>query len=279
MLFDPRMQQAEKAAWVGQVFRSVDWLIPAFLGVGLSETLARVIEISEEDKKLEVLRETMAAVYSPQYLATMYLERYSQVTHMRDFSKQIDECFRAFYSGYRIVAVTSMIPVLEGIIRKIAGAASRDLGHGTQGLLREFEALVEEEKNSPHRYEERLIMFELLLEFMKERFLKNTNRYEGMQNFNRHGILHGVFEDFGEELNFLRIVMLLDLLLFTIIYRRQAVVSIFSPEDTDASRVLAAQYNSLRPAPTPELISRPLAVMKLYLRLAQDVASRGLPTA
>jgi hypothetical protein len=273
------MQQVEKAAWLGQVFRSVDWLIPAFLGVGLSETLARVIEISEGDKKLEILRETMAAVYNPQYLATMYLERYSQVIHMRDFSKQIDECFRAFYSGYKIVAVTSMIPVLEGIIRKIAGAANRDVGQGTQGLQREFEALIEEEKNSPHRYEERLIMFELLLEFMKERFLKNTNRYEGIQNFNRHGILRGVFDDFGEELNFLRIVMLLDLLLFTIIYRKQTVVSIFTPEDTDASRVLAAQYDSFRPASAPEPLSRISAVMKLYRRLAEDIASKGAPIA
>jgi hypothetical protein len=247
MPFDPMMSSTAKAVWLGEVFRGVDWLIPAFLSMGFVETLGRAIEISGEDERLALLRDTMIGVYNPEYIATMFTERYSKVFPIQDFAKQIDECFRAFFSGYKIVAVTSMIPVLEGVIRKIAGAAGRDVGSGTAGLLREFEALVAEEKTAAHRYEERLIMFELLLEFLRERFLKNTSRYAGLQNFNRHGILHGVFDDFGEELNFLRIVMILDLLLFVILYRGIARFSVFSPEPTAASRVLATEYRGLHP--------------------------------
>src|ERR1700757_2241007 len=172
MPFDPKMPQLERAIWLGKVFRRVDWLIPAFITIAFSETLARVIEITDEKEGLNLIESAMTDVYNAQYLATMHLERYSKITHIRDFAKQIDECFRAFFSGYRHVAITSMIPILEGIIRKIAIQSGRDVGRGTQGLLREFELLVEEEKSSPQRYERRLVMFELFLDFMKNRFLK-----------------------------------------------------------------------------------------------------------
>jgi hypothetical protein len=265
------MSKDEKALWLGEVFRKVDWLIPSFQPIGFVELLARVIEAAKLEERLEVLEFTMAAIYNPQYLATMHLERYSRVPFMRDFAKHIDECFRAFFSCNRLVAISALIPVVEGIIRRFAASSGRDLGHGTQGVLRELEALIEDEKAAPHRYEERLIMFELLLEFMRDRFLKNTNRYDGLQFFNRHGILHGVFADFGEELNFYRLVMLLDLLCFIIIYRGPEQFSILAPEETVASKDLARQYERLRPPDAPKLNDRSGAVIDLYARVAKPM--------
>jgi hypothetical protein len=92
--------------------------------------------------------------------------------------------------------------VLEGVLRKVAISADRNVGHVTKGLVVELEKLVEEEKSSPERFEERLFMFELLLDFMRNKFLKNTDTYTGHQHFSRHGILHGVFGDFDGDLNF-----------------------------------------------------------------------------
>ncbi len=233
------------ARWLGDVFKSVDWLIPAYLTQGFIHRLAGAIYQAKPADKLDIFREAITIIYGPQYLATFFLQRYSKIQHIQDFSRQIDESFRAYFAGYRLVAITAMIPVLEGIIRKIASAASRDVGQGTQGLLKEFDAIVEAESNSPQRYEERLVMLELLRDFMRDRFLKNTNRYYGLNQFNRHGILHGVFDDFGEELNFMRVITILDLLCF-IIGLKGARVSMFAPEDTDESRKLASQYIALQ---------------------------------
>ena len=87
-------------------------------------------------------------------------------------------------------------------------------------------------------------MFELLRDFIKGRFLRNADRYEGLNQFNRHGILHGVFDDYGEELNFYRTITIIDLLCMIIGYR-QGGVSMFAPVDTDESRALAGHYVEL----------------------------------
>lgn len=267
MLLNLNMSPFQKLMWTGEVLRTVDWLIPAFQTVAFTETLARAIEISPEHEKLEVLRESVAAIYSPPYLAAMYLHRYTQVPHISEFKRHIDESFRAFFSGYKSAAITLMIPVLEGVLRKVATSANRNVGHGTRGLIVELEKLVEEEKSSPKRFDERLYMFELLLDFMRDKFLKNTDNYTGHQNFNRHGILHGVFGEFDDDLNFFRSVMLLDFLLLILIYRQLASVSVFTPEATDESRVLAAEYINLRPGSAPKFDSREIMIVKLLARI------------
>ena len=102
--------------------------------------------------------------------------------------------------------------MIEGIIRRIATGQNRDVGHGTQNLNVELQALVDREKNSPHCYGERLVMLEAFRDFVRDRLLEQTERYVGLNEFNRHGILHGTFGNFGEDINFLRLITLLDLL-------------------------------------------------------------------
>jgi hypothetical protein len=228
----------------------VDWLIPAYIQMGYVHRLASAIEASDEKEKLKTLREILTWTYTAEYLADFYIGRYSQLAYVKDYARQIDESIRAYFSGYKLVAITAMIPVLEGIVRKFAGGAGRDAGQGTQGIKLEFEAFVNDEAASAHRYEERLVMLEMLRDFIVDKFFANTNRYAGLDNFNRHGILHGVFEDFGEDLNFFRIITILDLLCFLLAFRGFP-VSCFAPESTDESRALGAQYQALRAVPTP----------------------------
>ncbi len=96
---DLTMSPFQKLVWTGDVLRTVDWLIPAFQTVAFNETLARAIEISPENEKLEVLRESVAAIYSPPYLAAMYLGRYTQVPHISEFAKRI-KSDRSAHRGY-----------------------------------------------------------------------------------------------------------------------------------------------------------------------------------
>ena len=191
------------------------------------------------------LRVTLADVYDADYLATMLLERYSKIIHVNDFARQIDESIKAFFSGYRLVAVLAMVPVIEGIVRKMATRQNRDVGNGTKKLNDEFDVLVERERASPYCYGERLVMLEVLREFIRARFLEKTDTYNGLNDFNRHGILHGIYDQYGDELNFFRLITMLDLLCFSI-GLIEGGVSCFAPEMTRVSSHLAQHYQWLQ---------------------------------
>ncbi|RYD90270.1 MAG: hypothetical protein EOP50_16230 [Sphingobacteriales bacterium] len=178
-------------------------------------------------------------------MAVMFLERYSRITYVRDFQVPLGETIKAFFSGFTHVSVVSIIPILEGVIRKIALAQNRDVGNGTRGILREFEGFVAREVASPNSFGERLVMLEALRKFIEDRLLAHTANYTGQNEFNRHGILHGVFGDYGDPLNFFRAVTILDLTCFSIGLLHGG-VSAFAPEDTSMSRKLAQFYRVLK---------------------------------
>lgn len=232
------------AEWLANAFRQVDWLIPAWLTMGFLSQFAKAIETTAPAARPELLRRTLTLVYGPDHLAPMYLDRYSRILHVRDFSRPIDEAIKAYFSGYKLVAVTALIPVVEGIVRKMAIRQNRDVGLGTRKLIAEFDALVERERNSPNCYGERLVMLECLRDFMRDRFLIKTADYDGLDEFNRHGILHGIYDKFGEEINFFRLITLLDLLCFAI-GLIEGGVSCFAPSPTPQSAALAAHYRQI----------------------------------
>lgn len=229
------------AQWLANAFKEVDWPIPPYLTMGFLGQTAKAVHDAPQDQKLEIMRHAMHRAYDREYLAGMFLERYSKIVHVRDFSRQIDEAIKAYFSGYKFVAVTALITVFEGIIRKIAKRQSRDIGHGTKKLNEELDALVEKERTAPYCYGERLVMLEAFRDFVRDRLLEKTDRYTGLNEFNRHGIVHAIFEKFGEDINFFRLITLLDLLCFSIGLLGER-ISMFGPPPTAESSKLAAHY-------------------------------------
>jgi hypothetical protein len=232
------------AEYLASAFKQVDWPIPPYLTLGFLGPLAKAINDAPEDEKLAIMREKLAGAYTAQYLAAMYLDRYSRISYVKDFSRQIDESIRTYFCGYTFNAVTGLLPVIEGIIRKMAAGQNRDIGQGTKRLNDELHALVDRELQSPAGYGERLVLLEAFRDFVRDRLLQNTDRYVGLNEFNRHGILHGIFEDFGQAVNFLRLITLLDLLCFSIGLIGGG-VSMFAPAPTPESTKLAAVYATL----------------------------------
>jgi hypothetical protein len=230
-----------------QAFKEVDWLVPAWQSVGYLDLLARAIDSAPPGGKLDVMRLALSATYTPDRLARMFLDRYCKIMHVRDFSRQIDESFKAHFLGMKHVAITGLVPVIEGIVRKMALRQHRDVGKGTRKLVAELDHLVEREKNSPHRYEERLAMLEGLRDFIRDRFLESTDAYAGLDQLNRHGILHGIFDQYGDVNNFYRLVTILDLLCFSV-GLIEGGVSCFAPEATPEAAKLAAHYKGLMAA-------------------------------
>lgn len=233
------------AQYLADAFKQVDWPIPPYLPLGefLSPLAAAIKDAPTQDAKLAIVRERLASAYSGAYLATMYLERYSKILHVRDFAPQIDQSIRTYFCGYTFNAVTGLLPVIEGIIRKVANSQNRDVGAGTKRLNIELQNFVDREIQSQHCYGERLVMLEAFRDFVRDRLLESTKRFVGFNDFNRHGILHGLFDDFGQAINFLRLITLLDMLCFCIGMTEG--VSMFAPPFTLESLKLAAVYRSL----------------------------------
>ncbi len=162
-----------------------------------------------------------------------------------DFKTEIAEAIEASQMGLLHAAVATLLPVLEGIIRKIADSRGQSIGSGTSKLVDEVEELIAQEKSLAPHFHERVIMLEAFRDFLKNRLLINTDMYNGVGNLNRHGVLHGVFSKYGHDFNFYRLISFLDLLCFIIAVHKRG-ISILAPDVTEDSERLADYYRRIK---------------------------------
>jgi len=242
------MTAENELAHAAAVFNNVDWLIPAYLQIGgiyqLSRQIETAIQAGDVGAGRLILHVALEKTYNEEYLSSMLLGLYCKTVYVKDFRAQIAEAIEASFSGLPHAAIATLIPVLEGVIRKIAQAGSRDVGSSTRRLIDEFDHMIAEENRSPNRNDERLVMLQSLKEFFENKLLKNTGAYSGLDEFNRHGILHGVFESYGSIVNFFRAITILDILCFILMPLSRT--SGFAPEATTDSTSLADYYRMLR---------------------------------
>jgi hypothetical protein len=241
---DGDMETESGVQRLAATFKSVDWVIPAYIQMGFLSQFAATIERAPLAEKQDILKSMLPRIYNEDHLSAMLLGLYSQTLYVRDFKAHIAEAIEAWHAGLHHAAVATMIPVLEGVVRKIAKEAKRDVGNGTQKLIAEFDELVARENRSPHRYEERVVMLTALRDFFADRLLAQTKNYNGQDQLNRHGILHGIFEEYGDSANFFRLITLLELLCFAMILVYGG--SAFAPDETPESVKLADYYRTLK---------------------------------
>ncbi len=94
---------------------------------------------------------------------------------------------------------------------------------------------------------ERIAMLATFQTFLQDTLLKNTQKFVGDRELNRHGVLHGVFRNFGQEANFYILISTLDVLTFILTFRTSG-VSALPPNITAEARVLSGYYVGLRSA-------------------------------
>lgn len=227
-------------------FKTVDWVVPAYFSVGAISMLASAIErAASPEQRQTILRDVLPRLYNDDYLAAMLMERYRSTIHVRDFRMPVAEAIEAAAMGLPHAAVSTLTPVLEGVLRKIATERGGPEENGKKFfIIPELDELIAKEERSPHRYEERIVMLESLRDFFATRLYAKTKSYDGLDQLNRHGILHGIFDGYGDSVNFYRLISLLDLLCFALALSHGG--SGFAPEDTPESRKLASYYRTAR---------------------------------
>jgi hypothetical protein len=114
------MQMTRQFKQVGSVLNSVGWFVPPYVSFSLLETVALAVTRAQGKFTQYDLEKVLAFVCRPYRLASMVVNRYSQMQVFALYQQTIAEAVWAHFAGLRHVAVGGLIPVVEGIGRELA---------------------------------------------------------------------------------------------------------------------------------------------------------------
>ncbi len=229
---------------VKSALNSVGWFIPPCLSIGFLRMLQEAIDGGQlaNHKGLEA---ALTTAYSPGHLAAMVCERYPITPYVRDYAAIISEAVEAHCLGLGHVAVTGLLPVIEGAGRKLAHSRSVPV----TSIKSVFANLATDcktdaiEKNIG-AVDEIISMMDSFIEFTGNYLYVTSDAYPLSDNTNRHGTLHGAYsdEDYGDPVNFYKAIASVDFLCMVSAFR--ANVSWMAPDQTPASIRLSAHYHA-----------------------------------
>ncbi|WP_050470682.1 hypothetical protein [Herbaspirillum chlorophenolicum] len=272
-------EQPSKMPKAMEQFLSVDWTLPPFTSSAVIETIAEALGTCGPSKHEEILSKVMPWVYDLRRLSSMYIGRYKSTIHIQEFSAQIAESIEAAAGGLFHAAICSLIPVIEGVLQKMA-AERVGQPKRRNWMLPEIDALIAKEELSPGRFEERIVMLQSLRAIFETRLFVDTALDQSATRLNRNGILHGLFHDYANQLNFYRLISVLDSLCFAIGLKHGG--SGFASSETDESREYLGYLTSMsaasqrRPSSIPsEPILKGSSPLELRFMILQAKRSNG----
>jgi len=272
-------QQSSKTQKAMAQFLTVDWTLPPFTSSAVIETIAEALETCGPSKHEEILSKVMPWIYDLRRLSSMYSGRYKSTIHIRDFAPQIAESIEAAAGGLFHAAICSLMPVIEGVLQKMA--VERAGQHKRRNwMLPEIDAFIEREELSPGRFEERIVMLQSLRAIFETRLFVDTDLDHSTTRLNRNGILHGLFHDYANQLNFYRLISVLDSLCFAIGLKHGG--SGFASSETDESKeylnylMSVSMASQKRPSSIPsEPILKGSSPLELRFMILQAKRSNG----
>ena len=230
------------------LFTSVGWFIPSHSTMGYIGSIAKEIKDSEQPN----IEPFLKGLYSSINQATMVTERYPIVPNICDYKDIISESVEAHFLGLNYAAVTTLMPVVEGVGKTLVEewGIERKFSNGkNKGIRTLFSDLsqkcrkhvIETELGEVSQIVPALEAFE---HYLKNNFYISSNEYTFDDKTNRHGILHGSFKDvdFGVPINFYKTIGVVEFLCFIISLKEP--ISFFAPTPTEKSYQLAAYYDS-----------------------------------
>lgn len=225
------------------IFNSVGWFIPPYIPMELLGKIAGDIKSKGSNFKQTDLEQHLASIYNAEHLASMVCERYPVTPYISEFKEIIAESVEAHFSGLGHVAVSGLMPVIEGAGRKLADR--RGVEH--KYIKDTFNNLATDCKNRSKQnnigaVNEIEAMMDSFIEFSKSNLYINSEKYPQEDNTSRNGILHGAFsdQDYGQPINFYKSIAAVDFLCFISAF--DAAISWFAPNETDDSNMLAKYY-------------------------------------
>jgi hypothetical protein len=237
---------------IGDALNSIGWFVPPYVSVGLLGTVAREITLAMGQLTEDRVEAILGFIYGPDRLASMVVSRYPQTSVVNLYKETIAEAIAAHFSGFHHVAVSGLIPVVEGIGRELA--RQRGLNHA--GYVKSVfcdlftEAKQDAWKRRIGATQEIEDMLNVFLRFLNEYFFEDSDSYPLLDKTNRNGILHGAYKDaeFGRPINFFKTISAVDILTLVSALKMPK-VSGLAPDYTPESKALAERYRRLQTAP------------------------------
>ncbi|MGL0962083.1 hypothetical protein ACSTD9_21880 [Vibrio vulnificus] len=230
------------------LFTSVGWFIPCYSNMDYVSSVANEIKASEQPN----IEPHLKVLYSSINQAAMVTERYPVVPHICEYKDIISESIEAHFLGLNYAAVTTLMPVVEGVGKTLAEEwdvepkFSDGRNKGTRTLFCDLaqkcrDYVIQNELGDVRSIVPALEAFE---NYLKYNFYIRSNRYSFDDNTNRHGILHGSFKDvdYGVPMNFYKTIGAVEFLCFIISLKEP--ISFFAPTPTKKSYQLAKYYDS-----------------------------------
>lgn len=236
---------------ISNSLNDVGWFIPPYVGVGLLDEVAFRISSSRGGFTQDDIERVLSNVYDADRLASMTVSRYSSTPTIELFVETIRESIAAHFLRLGHVAVSGLIPVVEGAARRLAhGCGVRSTG-SIVTVLRALasHARKDVEKRKIGVVEEIVAMLDSFTCFVDRYLYVDTGRYALPDRTNRHGILHGTYADadYGKPINFYKTIAAIDFLTFISSLNTKR-ISGFVPNSTSESIRLAEAWRGRRRA-------------------------------
>ncbi len=227
-------------------FGRVGWFIPPYAGAVWLNTVVKIIEQTADKFGQADLQNILAMLFTPSHLASMVLHRYPKIPVVKEYQAIIAESAEAHFLRLDHIAATGLVPVVEGIGRKLAksnGVEHRYVGKTFHDLAEHCKHHVITRRIG--EVPEIVSMLDSFASYTKEFLFTHTDDYALDDGTNRHGMTHGLFGDseYGSPLNFYKIISAVNFLTFTSSLYHGG--SGFVPDETDESKRLAAHYEQL----------------------------------
>jgi hypothetical protein len=233
---------------VVRAMTSIGWFMPPYGNQGQLDIVSREINNANYRVDESEIERVLGFFYTPDRLASMALNMYAQIPVVDLYKRTIAESVAAHFCGLPHVAVSGLMPIIEGAGRELARL--RGLKH--EGSVKAvFIELIDNAKEDAwaRRIGNTKEIDEMLTgcrDFLTRYFFENSALYPLLDKTNRHGVLHGAYRDsdYGRPINFYKTISAVDILTFISMLQTTKMTG-FVPEHTAESRVLAERYREL----------------------------------
>ena len=238
---------------IEEFWHKVDWFPPVFMNM---ETIdkgfkAANIKVSNHDfftkeQLQERFEDFFPHVYNLSNIIPITVQTLPESISISKHVPLIRESILAFYSGMRVTAAASLIPIIEDILGSIIensppkldlkAKAEHSVARARKNI--KFDHILGADW-IPNEYidlevlkvmNERIEIIELIGDWLKNSFYEHTEDYNNISGFNRHVFAHAKSEIWQNPTNFFRAMGLIQALAFIECFAiRESKISIFAP--------------------------------------------------
>lgn len=210
-------------SWIRTRMQEVGVVVPPYFPFGYLVPMSkRLGEASGLDRDL-VAKEMLCSMYQPDTMATLIVQVFCARKTFSDFEQQFVESAKAFQLGLFSVAISGILPCVEGVLRSLCERMGIAVGDtvNIRALLVALHRFKQSQfayyvsgydwypkcidLNFLDKFHEVVQMVASIEVFVRDWLYLHSSELSAGVTLNRHAILHGLMRGYGSELNYLRL--------------------------------------------------------------------------